>query len=183
MPSTGDATWVASNLLALVGLAPESELGGDHRGEAFSAWRLFFEAMADQRPLVLVFEDLHWADDGLLDFVDELVEWVTDVPLLVVATARPELLERRPGWGGGKLNSTTLALQPLSDDETARLIGHLLDRPVLVAELPAARSSSVRAGILSMQSSSPSSSANAAPSTGYRSRRRCRASSPPVSTA
>ena len=133
VPSPGDVTWVASNLLALIGLAPESELGGDHRGEAFSAWRLFFEAMADERPLVLVFEDLHWADDGLLDFVDELVEWVTDVPLLVVATARPELLERRPGWGGGKLNSTTLALQPLSDDESAHLIGHLLERPVLVA--------------------------------------------------
>ena len=69
--------------------------------------------MAEQRPLVLVFEDLHWADDSLLDFVDELVDWVTDVPLLVVATARPELLERRPGWGGGKLNATTLALAPL----------------------------------------------------------------------
>jgi class 3 adenylate cyclase/tetratricopeptide (TPR) repeat protein len=133
VPSSGDVTWVASNLLALIGLAPESELGGDHRGEAFSAWRLFFESMADQRPLVLVFEDLHWADDGLLDFVDELVDWVTDVPLLVVATARPELLERRPGWGGGKLNSTTLALQPLSDDESARLIGNLLERPLLVA--------------------------------------------------
>ena len=132
--STGDVTWVASNLLALIGLAPESELGGDHRGEAFSAWRLFFEAMADQRPLVLVFEDLHWADDGLLDFVDELVDWVTDVPLLVVGTARPELLERRPGWGGGKLNSTTLALQPLSDEETARLIGQLLDRPLVAAD-------------------------------------------------
>ena len=62
----------------------------------------FFEALAEQRPLVLVFEDLHWADDGLLDFVDHLVEWATGVPLLVVGTARPELLERRPGWGGGK---------------------------------------------------------------------------------
>ena len=134
VPSAGDVTWVASNLLALIGLAPESELGGDHRGEAFSAWRLFFEAMADQRPLVLVFEDLHWADDGLLDFVDELVDWVTDVPLLVVATARPELLERRPGWSGGKLNATTLALQPLSDEQTARLIGQLLDRPLVAAE-------------------------------------------------
>ena len=66
------------------------------------------------------FEDLHWADESLLDFVDELVDWVTDVPLLVVATARPELLERRPGWGGGKLNATTLALAPLSEEQTAR---------------------------------------------------------------
>ena len=106
------ATWRGSSRTCSrsSGSPRESELGGDHRGEAFSAWRLFFEAMADQRPLVLVFEDLHWADEGLLDFVDELVDWVTDVPLLVVATARPELLERRPGWGGGKLNATTLAL-------------------------------------------------------------------------
>ena len=65
--------------------------------EAAAAWRRFFEALADARPTVLVFEDLHWADDGLLDFVDELVDRVDRVPLLVVASARPELLERRPG--------------------------------------------------------------------------------------
>ena len=76
-------------------------------------------------------EDLHWADDNMLDFVDELVEWVTDVPLLVVGTARPELLTRRPGWGGGKLNATTVALSPLTDEQTATLIGGLLARPVL----------------------------------------------------
>ena len=134
LPGPEDVAWVESNLLALVGLAPESELGGDRRGQAFSAWRMFFEAMADRGPVVLVFEDLHWADDSLLDFVDELVEWVTDVPLLVVATARPELLERRPAWGGGKLNATTLAIQPLSDEETARLIGQLLERPLVAAE-------------------------------------------------
>jgi class 3 adenylate cyclase/tetratricopeptide (TPR) repeat protein len=131
---SSDASWVKANVLALVGLGSESELGGDRRNEAFSAWRRFFEAMAEQRPLVLVFEDLHWADDALLDFVDELVEWVPDVPLLVVGTARPELLERRPAWGGGKLNATTLALQPLSDDETARLLAGLLASPVLLAE-------------------------------------------------
>jgi len=129
-----DRSWLASRLLALLGLAGETELGGDRRNEAFAAWRRFLEALAEQRPLVLIFEDLHWADESLLDFVDELVDWVTDVPLLVVGTARPELLERRPGWGGGKLNSTTLALAPLSDDETALLIAQLLERPVLAAE-------------------------------------------------
>ena len=118
---TEDAAWVESHLLALAGLAEETELGGNRRNEAFSAWRRFLEGLAEQRPLVLVFEDLHWADESLLDFVDELVDWVTDVPLLVVATARPELLERRPGWGGGKLNATTLALAPLTErrDRTA----------------------------------------------------------------
>jgi predicted ATPase/class 3 adenylate cyclase len=129
-----DAAWIASHVLTLVGLGSERELGGDRRGEAFSAWRHLFEAMALQRPLVLVFEDLHWADESLLDFVDELLEWLTDVPLLVVATARPELLERRPAWGGGKLNATTLAPAPLTDEETARLLAHLLARPVLAAE-------------------------------------------------
>jgi class 3 adenylate cyclase/tetratricopeptide (TPR) repeat protein len=129
-----DAEWVESHVLALVGLAEESELGGDRRGEAFAAWRRLVEGLAEQRPLVLVFEDLHWADETLLDFVDELVDWVTDVPLLVVGTARPELLERRPGWAGGKLNATTLALAPLSDEQTANLIGQLLERPVLAVE-------------------------------------------------
>jgi predicted ATPase len=82
---------------------------------------------------VLVFEDLHWADDGLLDFVDYLVDWAGEVPLLVVGSARPELLERRPGWGGGKPNAVTLSLAPLSDDDTARLIGSLPGHPVLEA--------------------------------------------------
>ncbi|HXF98286.1 MAG TPA: AAA family ATPase [Gaiellaceae bacterium] len=131
---SGDESWVESHLRALVGLAEEAELGVDRRGEAFSAWRRYLEALAEHRPLVLVVEDLHWADDTLLDFLDELVDWVSDVPLLVVATARPELLERRPGWGGGKLNATTLALAPLSNAETAELLGRLLDQPLLAAD-------------------------------------------------
>jgi class 3 adenylate cyclase/tetratricopeptide (TPR) repeat protein len=132
-----DATWVESHLLALAGLAEESALGGNRRNEAFSAWRRFLEALAEQRPLVLVFEDLHWADESLLDFVDELVDWLTDVPLLVVATSRPELLERRPNWGGGKLNATTLALAPLTTEETAQLLGGALGTPVLPADTQA----------------------------------------------
>jgi tetratricopeptide (TPR) repeat protein len=129
-----DETWVTSHLLRLVGLGDESELGGDRRGEAFAAWRRYLEALAEQRPLVLVFEDLHWADETLLDFVDELVDWVTDVPLLVVGTARPELLERRPAWGGGKVDATTLGLAPLTDEETAQLLSRLLERTLLEAE-------------------------------------------------
>jgi class 3 adenylate cyclase/predicted ATPase len=131
---SGDETWVESHLRPLAGLDEDSELGGDRRGEAFAAWRRFLEGLADQRTTVIVFEDLHWADEALLDFVDELCDWVTDVPLLVVATARPELLERRPGWGGGKLNATTLALAPLGDEDTALLIGRLLGKPLLAAE-------------------------------------------------
>jgi class 3 adenylate cyclase/tetratricopeptide (TPR) repeat protein len=130
-----DAAWVEAQLRPLAGLAEESELGGDQRGPAFAAWRRFFEELAAQRPLVLVFEDIQWADDGLLDFVDELVEWISGVPLLVVCSARPELLSRRPGWAGGKLNATTIALEPLSDEETARLIAQLLESPVLPADV------------------------------------------------
>ena len=134
LADTGDSNWVESQLRSLVGLSAESELGDDRRQSAFAAWRRFLEAMAEQRPLVVVFEDIHWADESLLDFVDELVDWVTDVPLLAVATARPELLERRPGWGGGKLNATTLALPPLNEDQTAVLLAQLLERSVLPAE-------------------------------------------------
>ena len=129
-----EADWVERHLGALVGLESEQELKGDHRAEAFAAWRRFFEALAEERPLVLVFEDLHWADEGLLDFVDHLVDWAGGVPILVVGTARPELLSRRAGWGGGKPNALTLSLSPLDDDETARLLAALLERSVLPAE-------------------------------------------------
>ena len=84
--------------------------------------------------MVLVFEDLQWADDGLLEFVDALVERVAGVPLLVVCSARPELLERRSDWGGGKRNALTISLPPLSEEDTARLLADLLERPVLPAE-------------------------------------------------
>jgi hypothetical protein len=120
-----------------VGLAADGDPGGERRDEAFGAWRRFFEALAEQRPLVLVFEDLHWADDHLLDFVDYLVDWVTDSPLLVIGTARPELLERRPGWGGGKANAATVSLSPLSEEEIARLLASLLEQAVMPAELQA----------------------------------------------
>ncbi len=128
--------WVEAKLRPLVGLGGGEEIGGE-RDEAFSAWRRFFEALAEQGPLVMIFEDLHWAGDELLDFVDELPDWVEDVPLLVLCTARPELLDRRSGWGGGKRNAFTISLSPLDADDTARLIAALLDRSVLPAETQA----------------------------------------------
>jgi class 3 adenylate cyclase/tetratricopeptide (TPR) repeat protein len=130
---TGDE-WVRSHLRPLVGLGAEEELASDRRGEAFAAWRRFLEELAAERPLVVVFEDLHWADETLLDFVDNLVEWAGGVAILVACTARPELLERRPGWGGGKENALTLSLSPLSDDDTARVVAELLGQSVLPAE-------------------------------------------------
>jgi len=126
--------WVQAHLRRLVGLGIDGFAEDDRREEAFAAWRHFLEAVAGHAPLALVFEDLHWADDGLLDFVDYLVEWASAVPLLVVCTARPELLERRSGWGGGKPNAITVSPPPLSDEETARLVSALLERPGLPAE-------------------------------------------------
>jgi class 3 adenylate cyclase/tetratricopeptide (TPR) repeat protein len=105
----------------LVGL-PVEGASSDRATEAHAAWRRLFEGIAEQRPLVLVFEDLHWADDGLLDFVDHIADWARGVPLLLLCTARPELLERRPHWGGGKLNASTLALAPLTEAETEELV-------------------------------------------------------------
>jgi class 3 adenylate cyclase/tetratricopeptide (TPR) repeat protein len=128
-----DADWIEAQLRPLVGLSAEQDASGE-RGEPATAWRRFFEALAEQRPTVLVFEDLHWADDGLLDFVDYLVDRASGVPLLVLATTRPELLERRPGWGAAKPNALMLSLPPLADDETARLVAALLERPLVEAE-------------------------------------------------
>ncbi len=131
-----DLEWTAAHLRRLVGI--EDTAGrSDNQGEAFAAWRGFLEGVADQGPLVLVFEDLHWADDGLLDFVDHLVDWATQVPLLVVGTARPELLSRRPGWGGGKTNALTLSPAPLSHEETAELVHALLHRAAIPADVQA----------------------------------------------
>jgi class 3 adenylate cyclase/tetratricopeptide (TPR) repeat protein len=129
-----EARWIERHLRPLAGIRDSLSVGEASVEEAVTAWRRFLEAMAESRPTILVFEDLHWADDALLDFVDSLADRVVDLPLLVVCSARPELLERRPGWGGGKRNATTLSIAPLSDEETARLLGELLDRAVLPAE-------------------------------------------------
>ncbi len=129
-----DRSWLAGRVRPLVGLGGEAAGG---REESFAAWQRLIETIADRVPLVLVLEDLHWADDGTLDFVEHLVDWTSDVPLLVLCTSRPELLERRPSWGGGRLNSLTVALSPLSDEATAELLGELLGRPALDADVQA----------------------------------------------
>ncbi len=125
------ATWVENHVRPLVALeAPPAE----RREEAFAAWRQFFEALAEWGPLVLVFEDLHWADEGLLDFLDHLADWTRNVPIVLLCTARPELLERRAGWGG-RSNAATIALPPLSNTETATLVGQLLRQSDVPSEL------------------------------------------------
>jgi class 3 adenylate cyclase/tetratricopeptide (TPR) repeat protein len=124
--------WLRAALAALLGTRSTAAM--PDREEALAAWQRFLELIAAQNPLVVVFEDLHWADPPLLEFIERLVDWSADAPLLVVCTARPELYERNSGWGGGKRNSTTISLAPLSDTETARLISALLEQSILPAE-------------------------------------------------
>jgi class 3 adenylate cyclase/tetratricopeptide (TPR) repeat protein len=128
--------WLKGWLAPLVGLAGAAETPAG-RQESFAAWRRFLHLVAAANPLVLVVEDLHWADDALLDFLERLVEGAEGRDLLVVVTARPELLERRPGWGAGSARAETIALAPLGDQQTARLLGALLGRSVLPAEVQA----------------------------------------------
>jgi class 3 adenylate cyclase/tetratricopeptide (TPR) repeat protein len=130
-----ERAWFDSRLAPLVGV------GGDGatvtREEAFTAWRRFLEARAEQRPCVLVVEDLHWADEALLEFLEHLLDWSAPVPIFLLCTARPELFERQSSWGGGKRNATTISLSPLSTEESGRLLQILLDRTLLPAETQA----------------------------------------------
>jgi class 3 adenylate cyclase/tetratricopeptide (TPR) repeat protein len=127
-----EADWVEGHLRPL--LALEAAAPGARRDEAFAAWRRFFEVLAEWGPLVLVFEDLHWADEGLLDFIEHLADWGTGMPLVLLCTARPGLHERRPGWGG-RPNAATISLPPLSQEETGQLVGFLLKQQLVPAEL------------------------------------------------
>ena len=103
--------------------------------ESSRAVRTLFAAVASQRPLVIVFDDIHWGETTFLDLVEEIAEQSRDAPLLLLCMARPELIDTRPGWGGGKLNATSVLLEPLSDSECARLIENLVGETELAAEV------------------------------------------------
>jgi class 3 adenylate cyclase len=115
---------VAELLAATIGA---SEADALDRTVLFSAWRRTLELAAEQRPLVLVIEDLHWSSDSLLDLIESVLQPRADSPMLVIALARPELLERRPSWGGGRRNHVSLALEPLDDASIGQLVGDLLE--------------------------------------------------------
>ncbi|HEU5215411.1 MAG TPA: adenylate/guanylate cyclase domain-containing protein [Gaiellaceae bacterium] len=114
-----ERTWLEPRLAHLLGLAEHAT--GD-RQDLFSAWRLFFERLAERSPVLLVFEDLQWADSALLDFVEHLLEWSHAHPLFVLALARPELAERRSDFGASGRNATTLSLEPLSSASMEELL-------------------------------------------------------------
>jgi class 3 adenylate cyclase/tetratricopeptide (TPR) repeat protein len=98
--------------------------------EIFWAVRRLLQALARDRPVVVVFDDVHWGEQTFLDLIDHITDWARDAPILVVCLARAELLEERSAWAGGKLNSTSLLLEPLPDEACATLIENLLDRTV-----------------------------------------------------
>ncbi len=115
--------WMEPRLLALLGLE-ETPSGG--REELFAAWRTFFERLAADGTVVMVFEDLQWADDGLLDFIEHMLDWSGSHPLFVVSLARPELLERRPGWGTDRRGAVAVRLGPLPDAAMRELLAGLV---------------------------------------------------------
>jgi len=124
VPDEGEARWVEAALLALLGIGGGgAPIGTD---QLFAAWRTFFERLSATSPVVMVFEDLHHADSGLLDFIDHLMEWARAVPITVITLARPDLLERRPDWGAGKRAFTSVYLEPLPQAEMERLLAGLV---------------------------------------------------------
>jgi class 3 adenylate cyclase len=130
-PEEPERQWLLQRLAPLVGV----ESAPAERQELFTAWRRYLESLAAARPSILVFEDLHWADEALLAFLEYLVEWSQGVPLLVLCMTRPELYERRPGWGAGLRNAHTINLSPLSEQETGELVSYLAPSNVLGRDL------------------------------------------------
>jgi DNA-binding SARP family transcriptional activator len=105
--------------------------------ESFPVIRRFFEAVAARRSLVVVFDDIHWGEAMFLDLVEHLADWSRGVPILLLCMARPELLDVRPSWGGGKLNATSVLLEPLSASDCAQLVANLVGEAELAEEVGA----------------------------------------------
>ena len=126
-----EAGWVELRLRSLVGLGEASV----ERSELFAAWLRFFEALAARNPLIVVVEDLHWADEAVLEFISHILDWAQESPILILCTARPELFSKRPDWGGGKRDAVTIGLSPLSAQETIELVTSLSKRPLMDASL------------------------------------------------
>ncbi len=119
VPDANERRWIELRLAHLLGLG---EAPPGDRDELFSAWRTFFERIADRAPAVLVFEDLQWADPGLVDFVEAILEWSSRHAIFVLTLARPELVDRRPTWGAGQRSFTSVHLDPLADNQMRTLL-------------------------------------------------------------
>ena len=121
-PTPTERAWIEPAVLSLLG----HRLRRRAPQQLFGAWRTFFERLAATGPVVMVFEDFHHADSGLMDFIDQLLEWSRSVPILILTLARPELLERRPDWGAGKRSFTSIHLEPLPIEAMRELLGGLV---------------------------------------------------------
>jgi tetratricopeptide (TPR) repeat protein len=132
LPEGSEREWMRQRLLPLLGLEASSTAD---REEAFTAWRKFLESVAEDRPAIFVFEDLHWADEAMLAFLAHVVDYAEGVPMFLVCTARPELYERAPAWAASARNSNRINLGPLSEAETACLVSNLLDQTLLPAQV------------------------------------------------
>jgi len=119
VPDPDERAQVEPALLTLLGLG---DAGGGGRDALFPAWRTFFERISELGTTALIFEDLQWADSGLLDFIDHLLDWSKSRPILVVTLARPELFDKRADWGAGRRAFTSLAIDPLTDDAVRQLL-------------------------------------------------------------
>ncbi len=122
IPDPDEQQWIEPRLAGLLGLA---DMPPGNRNELFAALRTFFQRLSERSPTVLVFEDLHWADSGLLAFIEELVEWSPRHPILIVTLARPDLATQHAGWGSGRRNTLSTHLGPLPDGDMARLVAGL----------------------------------------------------------
>ncbi|HEY8198405.1 MAG TPA: AAA family ATPase, partial [Candidatus Limnocylindrales bacterium] len=123
VPDEDERRWIEPALLALLGIG---EASTSQREELFAAWRTFFERIAAGGTVVLVFEDLQWADPGVLEFIDHVLEWSKASPIYIVTLARPELLERRSDWGAGRRNAVSMALEALPEPSMRELLGGLV---------------------------------------------------------
>jgi class 3 adenylate cyclase/tetratricopeptide (TPR) repeat protein len=123
VPDADERRTIEGALLQLLGVEDRQ---GMERGELFAAWRAFFERIADKGPVVMVFEDMQWADEGLIDFIEDFLAWSRSKPIYLITLARPELLDRRPNWGAGQRAFTSLGINPLTDGEMRQLLAGLV---------------------------------------------------------
>ncbi|MFL6204896.1 MAG: ATP-binding protein [Acidimicrobiales bacterium] len=129
IPRESDRSFIEPRLAPLL-VAGTGELARD---DLFAGWRMLFERLAEQDPVVLVIDDLQWADVGLLDFLESLLDWSASLPIFLLTMARPELADRRPGWGQRR-NGTSIGLDPLDDTSMIRLLDDLIELPPAVTE-------------------------------------------------
>ncbi|HET7677643.1 MAG TPA: AAA family ATPase, partial [Candidatus Limnocylindrales bacterium] len=119
LPDAEERAWAEPRYAALLGLEP---MPPGAREELHAAWRTLFDRVSERGPTVMVFEELQWADAGLLDFIEGLLEWSRAKPITIVTLARPDLLERRPTWGAGQRSFTSLHLEPLAPEAMEMLL-------------------------------------------------------------